>query len=237
VVTQQPELAIDADGQPIDIPPEVVAWRLRRVKGVGRPGLVHDAMGRPLTLPITATFPISTSSRVPGSTSSIRSMSSVATVKTWRRGHRGDPAADRCDAGGTAPGVASTIAAQARRAAGHRVARSAPHVRFAPSDARRAAQGHPGVARPLVDHHHDDLRHLAPHAGCDAVRLLDQRSPAVPASGAPASAAPASGTPASGAPTSAEIAPQFPSAPSSAPVIPAGPAKNWRNLPDAPLTN
>jgi len=56
VVTQQPELAIDADGQPIDIPPEVVAWRVRRVKGPGRPGLAHDLMGRPITLPITATF-------------------------------------------------------------------------------------------------------------------------------------------------------------------------------------
>lgn len=56
MVTQQPELAIDVDGQPIDIPPEVVAWRLRRVKGAGRPGLVHDAMGRPITLPISATF-------------------------------------------------------------------------------------------------------------------------------------------------------------------------------------
>ena len=56
MVTQQPELAIDADGQPIDIPPEVVAWRVRRVKGPGRPGLAHDLMGRPITLPITATF-------------------------------------------------------------------------------------------------------------------------------------------------------------------------------------
>jgi hypothetical protein len=79
--------------------------------------------------------------------------------------------------------------------------------------------------------------HLAPHVGRDAVRLLDQRSPAVPPNGAPASAAPTSGTPASGAPRSAEIAPQFPSEPSSAPVIPAGLAKDRRNPADGALTN
>ena len=57
MVTHQPELAIDADGQPIDLPPEAVAWRLRKVgKSAGRPALVHDTMGRLITLPISATF-------------------------------------------------------------------------------------------------------------------------------------------------------------------------------------
>jgi hypothetical protein len=79
--------------------------------------------------------------------------------------------------------------------------------------------------------------HLAPHVGRDAVRLLDQRSVAAPASGAPASGAPTSGTPANGAPTSVEIAPQIPAETPSTPVIPAGLAKDRRNPPDVLLSN
>lgn len=73
--------------------------------------------------------------------------------------------------------------------------------------------------------------HLAPRVTRDAVRLLDQRPRSAPASGAPASGAPAS------APTSAEIAAQLPHAPSPDPAIPAALAKDWRNPPDAPLSN
>lgn len=51
------ELAIDAEGQPFEVPAEVIGWRVRRVEGRGRPELAHDRMGRPLVVPVSATFP------------------------------------------------------------------------------------------------------------------------------------------------------------------------------------
>jgi hypothetical protein len=53
----KPELAIDSEGQPFMPPPDVVGWRVRRIEGRGRPELVHDTLGRPIILPVTATFP------------------------------------------------------------------------------------------------------------------------------------------------------------------------------------
>lgn len=52
------ELAIDSDGEPIEVPPHIVGWRLRRLQpdGRGRPELVHDALGRPVVLTVDATF-------------------------------------------------------------------------------------------------------------------------------------------------------------------------------------
>jgi hypothetical protein len=104
-------------------------------------------------------------------------------------------------------------------------------MRGVPLKAIQELLGHSSIITTMI------YAHLAPHVGRDAVRLLDQGSPAVPASGAPASAAPPSGTPASDAPRSAEIAPQFPPEPSSAPMISARLAKKRRNPPDAPVTN
>jgi integrase len=104
-------------------------------------------------------------------------------------------------------------------------------MRGAPLKVIQELLGHSSIITTMI------YAHLAPHVGRDAVRLLDQRSPAVPASGAPASAAPTRGTPASGAPRPAEIAPPFPSDPSSAPVIPAGLAKDRRNPADETLSN
>ncbi|HEU4729266.1 MAG TPA: hypothetical protein VFT22_15300 [Kofleriaceae bacterium] len=49
------ELAIDADGQPFMVPPEVTGWRVRRVEGRGRPELAYDRLGRPLLLAVDAT--------------------------------------------------------------------------------------------------------------------------------------------------------------------------------------
>jgi integrase len=70
--------------------------------------------------------------------------------------------------------------------------------------------------------------HLAPRVTRDAVRLLDQRSPAAPATG---------GTPPSGAPTPAQKSRRNSRKPSSIPPIPVEVAKDRRNPPEAPLTN
>src|ERR1051325_424043 len=60
-------------------------------------------------------------------------------------------------------------------------------MRGVPLKAIQELLGHSSIITTMI------YAHLAPHVGRDAVRLLDQRSPAVPASGAPASAAPSSG--------------------------------------------
>jgi hypothetical protein len=51
-------LANDANGNPIDVPPEAVAWRVRKLaRRAGRPKVLFDAeTGRPLEVPIGATF-------------------------------------------------------------------------------------------------------------------------------------------------------------------------------------
>lgn len=50
------ELAIDADGEPFAVPPEVTGWRVRRVEGRGRPELAYDRMGRTVVVPVDATY-------------------------------------------------------------------------------------------------------------------------------------------------------------------------------------
>lgn len=52
------ELAIDANGDPFDVPANITGWRVRRLQpdGRGRPELVYDAMGRPVVLPVDAGF-------------------------------------------------------------------------------------------------------------------------------------------------------------------------------------
>lgn len=53
----RPELAIDANGQPIQVPADAVGMRARRIGGgPGRPELACDAVGRPLLFPLDATF-------------------------------------------------------------------------------------------------------------------------------------------------------------------------------------
>jgi hypothetical protein len=70
--------------------------------------------------------------------------------------------------------------------------------------------GHASIATTMI------YAHLAPHVARDAVRVLDRaRPPAAPPTPA-ANSAPAS---------------------SSAPAIPGRVAKEWRNPPDAPLSN
>lgn len=51
-------LANDVDGNPLNVPPEAVAWRIRKLAlKAGRPKLLFDAeTGRPLELPIAASF-------------------------------------------------------------------------------------------------------------------------------------------------------------------------------------
>ncbi len=50
------ELAIDAEGEPFEVPAEVVRWRVRRVEGRGKPGLVYlPGQGKPLLLELQAT--------------------------------------------------------------------------------------------------------------------------------------------------------------------------------------
>ena len=53
--SQKYPLANDADGNPLDVPPEAVAWRVRRLAArAGRPKVVFDLeTGRPLELPLT----------------------------------------------------------------------------------------------------------------------------------------------------------------------------------------
>lgn len=51
-------LANDANGNPLDMPPEAVAWRVRKLaRRAGRPKVLFDAeTGRPLELPLTVTY-------------------------------------------------------------------------------------------------------------------------------------------------------------------------------------
>ena len=57
MATTRYPLANDADGNPIKVPPEAVAWRVRRGGGTrGRPRVVFDsATGRQLEVPLTVT--------------------------------------------------------------------------------------------------------------------------------------------------------------------------------------
>jgi hypothetical protein len=51
-------LANDTNGNPIDLPPEAVAWRVRKLaRKAGRPKMIYDAeTGRPLELPLAISF-------------------------------------------------------------------------------------------------------------------------------------------------------------------------------------
>jgi hypothetical protein len=51
-------LANNANGNPLDVPPEAVAWRVRKLaRRAGRPKVLFDVeTGRPLELPLTVTF-------------------------------------------------------------------------------------------------------------------------------------------------------------------------------------
>lgn len=51
-------LANDASGNPLDVPAEAVAWRVRKLaRRAGRPKVLFDVeTGRPLELPLTVTF-------------------------------------------------------------------------------------------------------------------------------------------------------------------------------------
>jgi hypothetical protein len=55
---RQYPLANDSNGNPIDIPPEAVSWRLRKLASrAGRPKMIYDVeTGRPLELPLTISF-------------------------------------------------------------------------------------------------------------------------------------------------------------------------------------
>src|SRR4051794_26366208 len=48
------ELAIDEDGEPFLLPPQVQGWRARRVPSRGRPKLIHER-GKPLIIRADAT--------------------------------------------------------------------------------------------------------------------------------------------------------------------------------------
>ena len=50
------ELAFNANGEAFDVPANVTAWRVRRMKPRGAPELVYGPDGRPLTVPIEATI-------------------------------------------------------------------------------------------------------------------------------------------------------------------------------------
>jgi len=54
----QHPLANDANGNPLDVPPEAVAWRVRKLaRRAGRPKVIFDAeTGRPLELPHAVTY-------------------------------------------------------------------------------------------------------------------------------------------------------------------------------------
>lgn len=47
------EIWFDCNGNPIDVPPNAVAWQVRRQVARGAPRLMYDGQGRPLLLPIT----------------------------------------------------------------------------------------------------------------------------------------------------------------------------------------
>ena len=81
---------------------------------------------------------------------------------------RGTDAARRATASGR-------CGARARRRAcgADWMARAAAHLRLSPRDARCAAQGGPGAARPRHDRDDDALRAPEPRRAKDAVRLLD----------------------------------------------------------------
>jgi hypothetical protein len=55
---RQYPLANDSNGNPIEIPPEAVAWRLRKLaRRAGRPKMIYDGeTGRPIELPLTIGF-------------------------------------------------------------------------------------------------------------------------------------------------------------------------------------
>jgi integrase len=76
--------------------------------------------------------------------------------------------------------------------------------------------GHASIATTMI------YAHLAPHIARDAVRVLDRARTSTPSSAAPMSV-----------PNSARKA----RASSPAPAIPVGVAKDWRNSPEAPVTN
>src|SRR5262245_42709149 len=47
------QLGFDEDGDPIDLPPTAVGWRVRRMTGKrGAPGLVYGSDGVPLVIPL-----------------------------------------------------------------------------------------------------------------------------------------------------------------------------------------
>jgi len=49
------QLAFDEDGEPIDLPPVAVGWRVKRMKATrGAPGLVYGSNGAPLVVPLDA---------------------------------------------------------------------------------------------------------------------------------------------------------------------------------------
>lgn len=50
-------LAFDSDGDPLDVPPDAVAWRVRKMAArAGRPKTIYDPeTGRQLEIPLTAT--------------------------------------------------------------------------------------------------------------------------------------------------------------------------------------
>jgi len=50
------ELAFNANGEAFDVPANVTAWRVRRMKPRGAPELVYGSDGRPLMVPIEATI-------------------------------------------------------------------------------------------------------------------------------------------------------------------------------------
>jgi hypothetical protein len=54
--TAMSELAFNANGEAFEVPANVTAWRVRRMKPRGAPELVYGADGRPLTVPIETTI-------------------------------------------------------------------------------------------------------------------------------------------------------------------------------------
>lgn len=59
------ELAINEDGEPFAVPPQVKGWRARRIPSRGRPKLIHDR-GKPLIIPVDATHTDLLSAAGPG---------------------------------------------------------------------------------------------------------------------------------------------------------------------------
>ncbi|TMQ04379.1 MAG: hypothetical protein E6J91_43745 [Deltaproteobacteria bacterium] len=59
------ELAINEDGEPFAVPPQVKGWRARRIPSRGRPKLIHDR-GKPLIIAVDATHADLLSAAGPG---------------------------------------------------------------------------------------------------------------------------------------------------------------------------